>query len=130
MAHQDLRLNGNGLSFDDDAAIGFSSQTVAPALIKEILEVAKRSPSGVNSQPWSVYVAQTRTLASLSGRALVKLASLANAPVQEAEFLGRLDTSEDPWLRLALDAGKARDVAAIQVKACGDTKSVDAENDA
>ncbi|MFN0185793.1 MAG: nitroreductase [Aquabacterium sp.] len=46
-----------------DAAIGsrmscraFTAQAVAPALLAEILDVARWSASGTNSQPWKVYV--------------------------------------------------------------------------
>src|ERR1700743_918926 len=35
---------------------GFKKQPVPRALIEEILEVAKRAPSSMNTQPWHVHV--------------------------------------------------------------------------
>src|SRR5215510_9692365 len=35
---------------------GFREQKVPRALIEEILEVAKRAPSSMNTQPWHVHV--------------------------------------------------------------------------
>src|SRR5690606_19764914 len=34
----------------------FTQQPVAPELIREILDLASRAPSGSNAQPWKVYV--------------------------------------------------------------------------
>ncbi len=130
MEHPDLQLNHGGLSVADalasvDETAGFSSETVAPALVHEILEVAKRSPSGVNVQPWSVYVAQTRTLASLSAKVLAALSALASDPLQESEFLGRLDSSDRAWLGPALEAGKTRAAGLAGVEGHGDADPVD-----
>ena len=35
---------------------GFLNKEVDIEIVKEILEISKRAPSGVNSQPWKVYV--------------------------------------------------------------------------
>ena len=35
---------------------GFKSQPVPRAVIEEIIEVAKRAPSSMNTQPWHVHV--------------------------------------------------------------------------
>ena len=35
---------------------GFLNKEVDIETVKEILEISKRAPSGVNSQPWKVYV--------------------------------------------------------------------------
>jgi nitroreductase len=35
---------------------GFRKQKVPRAVIEEILEVAKRAPSSMNTQPWHVHV--------------------------------------------------------------------------
>jgi len=55
-----------------DAAIGsrqsiraFSDRPVARNLIREILEVASRAPSGANVQPWKTYVVQGDTREAL-----------------------------------------------------------------
>ena len=34
----------------------YLDKPVEEALIREIIEISKQSPSGVNSQPWKVYV--------------------------------------------------------------------------
>ena len=38
----------------------YLDKKVDKELVKEILEVSKRAPSGVNSQPWKVYVVMGR----------------------------------------------------------------------
>lgn len=43
----------------------FSAETVKKADIREIVELAQRSPSWVNSQPWKVYVATGKTLENI-----------------------------------------------------------------
>lgn len=43
----------------------FSAETVKKSDIREIVELAQRSPSWVNSQPWKVYVATGKTLANI-----------------------------------------------------------------
>lgn len=43
----------------------FTDQAVAPALITEIVELAQRAPSWVNSQPWQVYCASGDSLAKI-----------------------------------------------------------------
>ncbi len=40
------------------SARAFSQRPVPRELVQEILEVARRSPSGTNTQPWKVYVLQ------------------------------------------------------------------------
>lgn len=40
----------------------FTDQAVETDLIKEIVTVAQRTPSWVNSQPWQVYCAQGTVL--------------------------------------------------------------------
>ena len=38
---------------------GYLDKNVDVDTVKNILEVAKRAPSGVNSQPWKVYAKST-----------------------------------------------------------------------
>jgi nitroreductase len=47
------------------SARAFTQQTVAKALIEQILEVSSRAPSGTNTQPWKVYVLQGASRDSL-----------------------------------------------------------------
>src|SRR6185437_6207572 len=41
---------------------GFKNEPVARTLIEEILEVAKRAPSSMNTQPWHVHVLSGKPL--------------------------------------------------------------------
>lgn len=47
------------------SARAFTSQPVSKELITEILALGSRAPSGVNTQPWKVYVLQGASLTSL-----------------------------------------------------------------
>ena len=46
----------------------FSSKPVAKETVIKILEVATRSPSGSNGQPWEVFVASGATIEKIRGR--------------------------------------------------------------
>ena len=55
--------------FSQSASGGFAREPVPRAVIEQILEVARRAPSGVNTQPWNVFVLQGRARAALVGLA-------------------------------------------------------------
>ena len=56
----------------------FLPTPVAPATVREILEIASHTPSGSNLQPWTVFVLTGRTLASLGSD--MRAAYLADEP--------------------------------------------------
>lgn len=72
----------------------FLDTPVDPAVIREILEVAARAPSGTNTQPWKVYV--------LTGDARVRLsAEIVEAfldPVKAAEHHEEYDYYPKEWV--------------------------------
>jgi nitroreductase len=51
---------------------GYLDKDVKKDAVKNILEVAKRAPSGVNSQPWKVYVVMGDTRDNLVKEACEK----------------------------------------------------------
>ena len=68
---------------------GFKKQPVSRATIEEIIEVAKRAPSSMNTQPWHVHVltgapleeVRRRTMEEMVAGAKAKRYSLPNARV-------------------------------------------------
>lgn len=67
-------------------ALGFAARPVERALIEEILAVARRAPSGVNTQPWNVFVLRDRALAGLVTHACAAVAQWGGDPQGEAMF--------------------------------------------
>jgi nitroreductase len=99
---------------------GYSGQPVPRALIEEILGLARRAPSGVNTQPWEVYVLQGPALARLTGLAV------AAAPEQARYFrffdapVGLLFTlSRKLGLGSELDYGMFMQTLALAARARG-----------
>ena len=68
------------------AGLGFSRQAVPRALIEEILDLARRAPSGVNTQPWNVFVLQGQARAALVASALARLPGLVATAAGRAAF--------------------------------------------
>ena len=73
----------------------FQNRPVERALVEELLEAAKRSPSGGNLQPWHVDVLTGEVLAALEAQALE---SFAAAPTAErTEFPVYPPNLSEPW---------------------------------
>jgi nitroreductase len=72
--------------FRESAGAGFSRQDVPRALIEEILDLARRAPSGVNTQPWNVFVLQGQARAALVACALARLPELLATGLGRAAF--------------------------------------------
>ena len=72
--------------FREPASKGFSRQEVPRALIEEVLDLARRAPSGVNTQPWNVFVLQGQACAALVGLALAGLPGLVATTSGRAAF--------------------------------------------
>ena len=72
----------------------FLDTPVEPAIIREILQVASRAPSGTNTQPWKVYV--------LTGEAKQRLSDQIVAtfldPAKAAEHLEEYDYYPKEWI--------------------------------
>lgn len=48
----------------------FTNQQIAPDDLKEIIQLAQRTPSWANSQPWQVYIATGQTLEKIKAHHL------------------------------------------------------------
>lgn len=72
--------------FRDDTTRAFLAQSVPRELIEQILELARRAPSGVNTQPWQVFVVQGKTRLALVGSALEALPRLTGTVEGRTDF--------------------------------------------
>ena len=72
--------------FRDDTTCAFLAQSVPRELIEQILELARRAPSGVNTQPWQVFVVQGTARLALVGSALEALPRLIGTVEGRADF--------------------------------------------
>ena len=64
---------------------------VSTDLIKEILHVASRAPSGTNTQPWKVYVVRGQTRQLLIERVCVAQNELFANPALSAQYQETFD---------------------------------------
>lgn len=64
----------------------FSQQAVLRVQIEEILDLARRAPSGVNTQPWNVFVLQGQARARLVDAAFARLPDLVATTAGRAAF--------------------------------------------
>ncbi|MCG8493667.1 MAG: nitroreductase [Sneathiellales bacterium] len=72
----------------------FSDQPVSEALVRELIETAKRAPSGGNLQPWTLHVLTGEPLKALVEEVSGKL--LAGV-VEEAEYPSYPENLKDPY---------------------------------
>ena len=72
--------------FRDDTTRAFLAQPVPRELIEQILELARRAPSGVNTQPWQVFVLQGQARSALVGSALEALSRMIGTVQGKADF--------------------------------------------
>ena len=70
---------------------GFSSQPVPRAAVEEILALARRAPSGVNTQPWNVFVLQGEARAALVGAATGAVPGLVTDSAIQSAFWERFN---------------------------------------
>lgn len=64
----------------------FLDTPVEPAVIREILQVAARAPSGTNTQPWKVYVLTGEAKARLSAEIVETFMDPAKAAAHHEEY--------------------------------------------
>ena len=67
-------------------APSFDARPVPRALIEEVLALARRAPSGVNTQPWQVCVVQGASLAAMRAGAGAALAQAEADTEARARF--------------------------------------------
>ena len=68
---------------------GFKKQQVARAVIEEIIEVAKRAPSSMNTQPWHVHVLTGAPLEEVRRRNMEEMGARGNKIV-DGRVIGEL----------------------------------------
>lgn len=81
----------------------FTTQSVEPALIREILELAARAPSGTNTQPWHVYVLQGDSRDTLVQKVCAAHGALRADPSLAAEYREAYDYYPEQWVSPYID---------------------------
>ena len=80
--------NGTALTFDDvvlgrRSIRGYRREPVPKSVIKEVIEIAMRAPSSLNTQPWNFYVVAGEPLQVLGEAAAGAQAGTSERPVSE-----------------------------------------------
>jgi nitroreductase len=85
------------------SARAFTTEAVAPELIRDILEVASRAPSGTNTQPWKVYVLRGASRDSLVAKVCAAHDALRADPALAAEYREEYDYYPEKWVSPYID---------------------------
>jgi nitroreductase len=85
------------------SARAFLPTPVPKALIADILRVASRAPSGVNAQPWKVYVLQGASQASLSRQICTAHDAIYADPAVAASYSEPYDYYPQKWVSPYID---------------------------
>lgn len=85
------------------AARSFLTKPVERFLIEEILQLASRAPSGVNTQPWKVYVLQGAAKARLVERVCAAHDLVSRDPERAKDFPRDYDYYPDKWAPVYLE---------------------------
>ena len=85
------------------AARAFLPKPVPRQTIEAILEVARRAPSGTNTQPWKVYVLQGATLAAVAGEVCAAHDAIYADPLLAAEYREEYDYYPRKWVSPYID---------------------------
>lgn len=95
---------------DTDAAIqsrmsarAFTSQAVDPQMLRDILSVASRSPSGTNTQPWKVYVLQGGSRTALVDKVCAAHDALRANPELGSQYSEAYDYYPAQWVSPYID---------------------------
>jgi nitroreductase len=81
----------------------FTAQPVEPALIREILELAARAPSGTNTQPWRVYVLRGVSRDTLVHKVCAAHDALRADPSLASEYREAYDYYPEQWVSPYID---------------------------
>jgi nitroreductase len=81
----------------------FTAQPVARDTITELLEVARRAPSGTNTQPWRVYVLQGASRDALVDKVCAAHDALYANPALAAEYREAYDYYPEKWVSPYID---------------------------
>lgn len=81
----------------------FTSQPVATEVIREILDLASRAPSGTNTQPWRVYVLRGASRDSLVHKVCAAHDALRADPALATEYREEYDYYPEKWVSPYID---------------------------
>ena len=85
------------------SARAFTQQEVTREMITDILEVARRSPSGTNTQPWQVYVLQGAARDSLVEKVCAAHDAIRANPALAEEYREAYDYYPTQWVSPFID---------------------------
>ena len=81
----------------------FTPQAVAPELIRDILDLASRAPSGTNTQPWKIYVLRGASRDSLVDKVCAAHDALRADPALATEYREEYDYYPTQWVSPYID---------------------------
>ena len=81
----------------------FTSQAVEKPVLAHLLEVASRSPSGTNTQPWNVYVLQGASRDSLVDQVCAAHDAVRAEPALGAQYVEEYDYYPEKWVSPYID---------------------------
>jgi len=85
------------------SARAFLPKPVPRQVIEEILEVARRAPSGTNTQPWKVYVLQGASLQALADQVCAAHDAIYANPALAAEYREEYEYYPRQWVSPYID---------------------------
>ena len=85
------------------SARAFTSQPVPREVLTQLLELAARSPSGTNTQPWKVYVLQGQSRDSLVQKVSAAHDEIRANPDKAAEYREAYDYYPEKWVSPFID---------------------------
>lgn len=88
---------------------GIAASPVSPSVVEDILAVARRAPSGVNTQPWNVVVLRDQARAGLVAQAVAAVPGLVQDAAQQAAFWNQFNQHPGTSHWPALDPAHAGD---------------------
>ena len=81
----------------------FTNQSVEKPVLAHLLEVASRSPSGTNTQPWKVYVLQGASRDSLVAQVCAAHDAVRVDPALGAQYVEEYDYYPEKWVSPYID---------------------------
>jgi nitroreductase len=85
------------------SARAFTAQPVPREVLTHLLELASRSPSGTNTQPWKVYVLQGQSRDSLVQKVCAAHDEIRANPDKAAEYREAYDYYPEKWVSPFID---------------------------
>ncbi len=85
------------------SARAFTGQEVPLETLEHLLEIASRAPSGVNTQPWRVYVLQGDSRAALVNKVCAAHDALRADPSLAAQYREEYDYYPEKWVSPYID---------------------------